>query len=178
MFKVYLAGKLEKHLLIWKVQEQPHYFDIYFHVSFDYIKSVEIIRNYIKISSQEIKLDDGTTKIVEFKEEVDEVIYVETFEYEDEINKFEYLYEGYSQTIIPEDKYKINVETYEEYSLTKGFPENNQRYGDEYDHDYSLDAFGILYNIPRKQYITVNESQYSKTEPPYNNQTTEDDYHT
>lgn len=177
LFKVYLAGKLEKHLLIWKVQEQPHYFDIYFHVSFDYIKSVEIIRNYIKISSQEIKLDDGTTKIVEFKEEVDEVIYTETFEYEDEINKFEYLYEGYSQTIIPEDKYKINVKTYEEYSLTKGFPENNQRYGDEYDHDYSLDAFGILYNIPRKQYITVNESQYSKTEPPYNNQTTEDDYH-
>ena len=61
LFKVYLAGKLEKHLLIWKVQEQPHYFDIYFHVSFDYIKSVEIIRNYIKISSQEIKLDDGTS---------------------------------------------------------------------------------------------------------------------
>ncbi len=28
LFKVYLAGKLEKHLLIWKVQEQPHYFNI------------------------------------------------------------------------------------------------------------------------------------------------------
>ena len=37
IFKVYLASKLEKHLLVWKVQEQPHYFDIHFHVSLPYI---------------------------------------------------------------------------------------------------------------------------------------------
>ncbi|MCR5026988.1 MAG: hypothetical protein K6A34_06075 [Methanobrevibacter sp.] len=176
-FKVYLAGKIDKHVLIWKVQDQPHFFDIHFHVSLDYIKSVEIIRNYTKISYQEVTLDDGTTEIVEFKEDVDEVIYTESFDYEDNINKFEYLYEGHSETIIPEDKYKINVVTWEEYSLTKGFPENDVMYGDEYDHDYSLDAFGVLYNISRKQYISVDESQYATTEPPYNNQSSEDDYH-
>ena len=177
LFKVYLAGKLEKHVLIWKVQEQPHHFDIHFHVQLDYIKSVEIIRNYIKITPQEITLDDGTTKIVDFEEDIDEVIYSESFEYDDNINLFEYLHEGYSQTTIPEDRFKIHVETWEEYHITKGFPENSQRYGDEYDHDYSLDAFGAFYNIPRKEYIKVDESQYAKTEPPYNNQPDEDDYH-
>ena len=177
VFKVYLAGKIDKHVLIWKVQEQPHFFDIHFHVSLDYIQFVEIIRNYTKISYQEITLDDGTVETVEFKEEIDEVIYTESFEYDDNIDKFEYLYEGYSQTIIPEEKFKINVKTWEEYSLTKGFPENQNKSGDEYDHDYSLDAFGVLYNVPRKQYISVDESQYATTEPPYNNQPSEDDYH-
>ena len=176
-FKVYLAGKLDKHVLIWKVQEQPHYFDIHFHVSLDDIKSVELIRNYTKISYQDVTLDDGTVETVEFKEEIDEVIYTESFDYDEHINKFEYLHEGYSQTIIPEERFKINVVTWEEYSLTKGFPENTGIYNDEYDHDYSLDAFGVLYNVPRKQYISVDESQYAKTEPPYNNQASEDDYH-
>ena len=176
-FKVYLAGKLDKHVLIWKVQEQPHYFDIHFHVSLDFIKSVELIKSYVRISSQEVTLDDGTVETVEFKEEIEEVIYTESFEYEDNINKFEYLHEGYSQTIIPEERFKINVVTWEEYSLTKGFPENTGIYNDEYDHDYSLDSFGALYNVPRKQYISVDESKYATTEPPYNNQASEDDYH-
>lgn len=176
-FKVYLAGKLDKHVLLWKVQQQPHYYDIHFHVSLDYIKHVEIIRNYTKISYQEVTLDDGTTEMVEFKEEIDEVIYTESFEYDDNITLFEYLHEGYSETIIPEERYKISVETWEEYHIVKGFPENSQIYGDEYDHDYSLDAFGVFYNVPRKEYISVNESQYAKTEPPYNNQASEDDYH-
>lgn len=176
-FKVYLAGKLDKHVLIWKVQDQPHHFDIHFHVSLDYIKSVEIIREYVKISYQEVTLDDGSTQTIEVRENVSEVIYTESFNYEDNIDKFEYLYEGYSQTIIPEDKFKINIVTWEEYSLEKGFPENNTRLDDEYDHDYSLDSFGALYNVPRKQYIPVDESQYATTEPPYNNQLSEDDYH-
>ena len=176
-FKVYLAGKIDKHVLIWKVQNQPHYYDIHFHVSLDYLKSVEIIRNYTKITYQEVTLDDGTTELAEFKEDIDEVIYTESYDYEDNINMFEYLHEGHSETIIPEERYKINVETWEEYSLTKGFPENKDKYGDEYDHDYSLDAFGVLYNVPRKQYISVDASKYATTEPPYNNQASEDDYH-
>lgn len=177
IFKVYLASKLEKHLLIWKVQEQPHYFDIHFHVSLPYIKSVEIIRNYDKVTTQQITLEDGTTKNVTNVENIDEVIYSESFNYDDNINKFEYLYEGYSKTIIPEERYKINVETWEEYILTKGFPENDTPFDDEYDHDYSLDNIGQLYNVPRKNYIRVDESKYAKTEPPYNINLTEDDYH-
>ena len=107
IFKVYLASKLEKHLLVCKVHEQPHYFDIHFHVSLPYIKSVEIIRNYDKVTTQQITLEDGTTKNVTNVENIDEVIYSESFNYEDNINKFEYLYEGYSKTIIPEERYKI-----------------------------------------------------------------------
>lgn len=177
VFKVYLAGKLDKHVLIWKVQDQPHHFDIHFHVSLDYIKSVEIIRNYVRITYQDVTLDDGSTQTIEVKENIDEVIYTESFNYEDNIDKFEYLYEGYSENVIPNDKFKINVVTWEEYEISKGFPENNLREDDEYDHDYSLDAFGALYNVPRKQYVLVDESQYSTTEPPYNIQPSEDDYH-
>lgn len=156
IFKVYLASKIQKHLLVWKVQEQPHYFDIHFHVSLPHIKSVEIIREYGNIN---------------------EVIYSELFNYDDNIEKFEYLHEGYSETIITEDRFKINVETWDEYTLSKGFPENDIFCDEEYDHDYSLDNFGQLYNVPRKNYIRVDESKYAKTEPPFNTNLTEDDYH-
>jgi len=89
--------------------------------------------------------------------------------------------------IIPSDKFIITVETYDEYTLEKGFPENDKTYDeyknsdkkyDVFDHDYSLDEFGILNNIPRKKYIDVNNRfLYNLTEPPYNDRLTEDDYH-
>ena len=165
IFQVYLAGMLEKHVLIWRVQEQAYDFDIHFHVSLDYIKSVEIIR---------------------FKGEIEEVIYSETFTYEDSINKVEYLYEGHSETIIPPDKFMIYVTTYEEYTITKGFPENDTYQGNDYDHDTSLDSFGTFYDIPRKTYKKLDTtnlsdeqiiSYYAKTEYPFNDRLTEDDYH-
>ena len=67
--------------------------------------------------------------------------------------------------VIPSDRFIITVETYDEYILEKGFPENDKTYDeyknsdkkyDVFDHDYSLDEFGILNNIPRKEYIDVN----------------------
>lgn len=89
--------------------------------------------------------------------------------------------------IIPSDRFIITVETYDEYTLEKGYPENDKTYTeyknsdktyDVFDHDYSLDEFGILNNIPRKEYIDVdNRFLYSLTEPPYNDRLTEDDYH-
>ena len=88
--------------------------------------------------------------------------------------------------IIPTDKFIIEVETYDEYYLVKGFPEKDEptydkdkkRVIDEFDHDLSLDEFGALNNIPRKTYIPlVNTDLYHLTEPPYNDRLTEDDYH-
>ncbi|MBQ6220015.1 MAG: hypothetical protein IJH63_00410 [Methanobrevibacter sp.] len=88
--------------------------------------------------------------------------------------------------IIPDDKFLITVETYDEYIVSKGFPENDtptydsngRLIGDPFDHDYSLDQYGKLNQIPRKQYIEVtNPELYHLTEPPYNNRGTEDDYH-
>lgn len=109
--------------------------------------------------------------------------------------------------IIPSDRFLIQIETYDEYTLLKGYPEYDITYDtfknsnlennpenlywhsvtDDSDtvekynaffHDYSLDEFGALNNIPRKNYIDVNNPDlYSLTEPPFNNYLTEDDYH-
>lgn len=88
--------------------------------------------------------------------------------------------------IIPDDLFLITVETYDEYIVSKGFPENDKPtydgkgrlIGDPFDHDYSLDEFGALNQIPRKEYIEVyNPELYNLTEPPFNNRLTEDDYH-
>lgn len=106
--------------------------------------------------------------------------------------------------VIPSDLFLIKVETYDEYTLLKGYPERDITYDtfkqdnpqkirtvyskdddsesvDEFNaffHDYSLDEFGALNDIPRKNYIDVsNPDLYSLTEPPFNNNLTEDDYH-
>lgn len=52
--------------------------------------------------------------------------------------------------------------------------------GDCFDHDYSLDKLGRLYNVYRYKFYPVphkNEYYYSRTYPSYNNRLTEDDYH-
>ena len=54
IFKVYLAGKLLKHVLVWKVQLDPYVYEMYFHASFDNIKSVRIIKNYTLESTHEV----------------------------------------------------------------------------------------------------------------------------
>ena len=77
--------------------------------------------------------------------------------------------------VIPDDKFSIKVETYDEYIIMKGFPENDEILGDIYDHDESLDEIGAFNNIPRKTYIPTND--YANTEPPYNDRLSEDDYH-
>ena len=88
--------------------------------------------------------------------------------------------------IIPINKFRMEVLTYDEYYLVKGYPERdkpltdskNRVVYDVYDHDASLDEIGALNNIPRKKYNIVEDYLlYPLTEPPYNNNGSEDDYH-
>ncbi|MFR3376065.1 MAG: hypothetical protein ACLTQR_03620 [Methanobrevibacter smithii] len=177
LYDVYLASKLRKHVLIWKEQNSGYNYDMYFAVSFPNLKSVCITEHYMELVSQEVVLDDGSIKINESMQEISKDIYTETFNYDDFVNHFEYLHSNTSQTIIPTEKYTITIETWDEYTTTKGFPENPIIVGDEYDHDYSLDAFGEYFRCPRRTYNEVKTSQYPDTIPAYDNQVTEDDYH-
>lgn len=52
--------------------------------------------------------------------------------------------------------------------------------GDCFDHDYSLDMIGNLFNIHRYQFYTVlhrTDAYFSRTYPTYNDRLSEDDYH-
>lgn len=158
---VYRSFHLNKRCLIWREQSEPYNYTINFAANYPHLKSITCYKN-------------------------DEVIYTESYDYDDTQETFDYSYEYStlndeenieSVDIIPKDSFKIIVETYEEYLITKGFPENNIPQGNIYDHDESLDEIGALHNIPRKNYIHVDESLYHLTEPPYHNELSEDDYH-
>lgn len=158
---VYRSFHLNKRCLIWREQSEPYNYRINFVANYPHLKSVTCYKN-------------------------DEVIYTESYDYDDNQATFHYSYEYStlndeenieSADIIPKDSFKIIVETYEEYLMTKGFPENNIPQGSIYDHDESLDEIGALHNIPRKNYIDVDESLCPLTEPPYHNELSEDDYH-
>jgi len=192
LFEVYQSFHLGKRLIVWREQYEAYNYSINFIANFPYLKTVTCYKN-------------------------DEVIYSESYNYDDEIDTFIYSYDSSSETIIPTDKYSITVETWEEYTLTKGYPENDTALGNIYDHDESLDHIGELHNIPRKKYkeilkfndevsyiYTGNESipeditvtdmmnnpdfqlfltendyieYYQKTDYPFNDKLTEDDYH-
>lgn len=177
LYDAYLASKLDKHILLWKVQEAPFEYDMCFHVSLPDLKSVRIIRHYMEMVIQEVMGDDGTVQEMETFEEKHEDIYTETYEYNEHINRFEYLESMTSETVIPTDKYTISVETWNEYTAVKGFPENSTIQGNEYDHDISLDYFGNILKFPRRTYNIVEPGDYPNTVPAYDNQQTEDDYH-
>ena len=177
LYDAYLSSKLDKHILVWKVQEAPFEYDMCFHVSLPDLKSVCITRHFHERIIQEIMGDDGTVQEMETFEEKHEDIYTETYEYKEHINKFEYLESMTSETVIPTDKYTISVETWNEYTAVKGFPENSTIQGNEYDHDISLDYFGNILKFPRRTYNIVEPGDYPNTVPAYDNQQTEDDYH-
>lgn len=177
LYDAYLASKLDKHILLWKVQEAPFEYDMCFHVSLPDLKSVTVTRHYMEMVVQEVMGDDGTVQEMETFEEKHEDIYTETYEYNEHINRFEYLESMTSETVIPTDKYTMSVETWNEYTAVKGFPENSTIQGDEYDHDISLDHFGNILKFPRRTYNLVEPGDYPNTVPAYDNQQTEDDYH-
>ena len=161
LFEVVESFKLDKNCLIWKEQTEPYEYTIHFLANYPYLKSVTLFKN-------------------------DTVIYTETFNYDDNVNCFEYSYSDStlndedmdtSGDFIPQHQFKILVETYEEYSVVKGWPENDTIMGNEYDHDESLDEIGALHNIPRKEYLEVSHEFYAATEPPFNDRLSEDDYH-
>ena len=152
LFNTHIGHRLDKRVLIWKEQEDENDYTMNFFVHLSYLKMVNVYKN-------------------------DSLIYSESYEYEDEVDTFIYSYDGTSNKVIPKDKFHVTVETWEEYVLAKGFPENDTPQGDMYDHDSSLDEIGALYDIPRKSYVYTKSINYGDTEPPYNNRKTEDDYH-
>jgi len=149
--------RLDKKCLIWKEQSVPYEYTINFLVNYPLLKSVKCYKN-------------------------DTLIYSEEYLEEDNISSFNYSYDSSDDIevtedtpIIPEDTFHIIVETYEEYLIQKGFPENDTIQGDMYDHDESLDEIGALNGVQRKTYKSTED--YAHTEPPYNNRLSEDDYH-
>ncbi len=118
--------------------------------------------------------------------EIEHTEYSQQHTIDENIIIFDYSYHDTSETIIPTEKYLIKVTTFDEYTFTKGFPENDISVGNEYDHDISLDEIGAENNVSRREYTTIHEEDYSydeiierynKTDPPFNNKSTEDDYH-
>lgn len=160
LFDLVESLHLNKRCLVWKVQNAPYVYTINFVANFPNLKSVTLYKNDVEI-------------------------YSESFTYEEAEDSFEYSYEGntlndgYIGTtpVIPNTPFKIVVETWDEYIISKGFPENDSIQGNVYDHDESLDEIGALNNIPRKEYLIVAPELYPSTEPPYNNRASEDDYH-
>ena len=161
LFDVVESFRLGKNCLIWKEQSAPYDYTIHFVACFPYLKSVTIMKN-------------------------DDVIYSDTFSYDDNVDTFNYSYNGSTlddvgvgevAEIIPQHQFKLIVETFEENKIVKGFPENDNHQGNEFDHDESLDEIGALHNIPRRQYLLVTEDLYPATEPPFCDRSSEDDYH-
>lgn len=152
LFIVYLSENLERPLNIWKEQVVENKYIIHFEVKLANLKSVKIHKN-------------------------DEVIYSKEFLLDNKKDYFKYSYTGNSLNKIPRDIFLLEVTTHDEYSFTKGFPENDTKLNNNFDHDESLDNIGKLLNVPRRQYIQVDDSLLFKTEPPYNNRLSEDDYH-
>ena len=88
---------------------------------------------------------------------------------------------GYDTTdpinIIPNLRFYLEVDTWDEDFYTKGFPENNTPQGDKYDHDQGLDILGNYYGVPRRIHKTnLTPYQYPYTYPQYCIDETEWDY--
>lgn len=149
-----LAKNLEKSIRIHKIQNIEHYYTINVDIFLDNIKKFSFYK------------DIGNRSELLFEKE-----------FELGINEYLYSFDDKSKNLIPEDKFFVIVETYDEYLFVKGFPENDDELGDIYDHDNSLDVLGGNLNVPRKKYVPVSDNQLYRTEPPFNNKLTEDDYH-
>lgn len=162
LFQLDLSFHLSKSLWIYREQSEDYNFKMHFFVFLDHIKQVTILKN-------------------------DVIIYSKGYTFDENVDTFEYSYTDTSLNKVPVDKYMLIVETYEEYHLEKGFPENDEAQDNVYDHDESLDTIGLFLDVPRKKYIPVDEYDYSRTEPPYHPiltlddgltvNATEDDYH-
>ena len=174
LFTVIQSFKLNKRCLIWKDQTAPYDYIINFVANFPNMKSVSCYKNDALIYSEHYTYEENVSSFIYFYDSSDETISMEdVFEETDEEPTDDEPEEEIP--IIPADTFKIIVETYDEYQIIKGFPENDTRQGNEFDHDYSLDRIGQIDGIPRKEYIETVD--YANTEPPYNNRLTEDDYH-
>ena len=163
LFEVYESFKLEKRVFVWKEQSEPYISVMNFVANFPYIKSVEIYKNDNLIYSDEFTYGENK-KYFDY-----------SYEYDTRLDGFDGESDESVNNIISKDNFLFIVETYDEYIIRKGFPENDIILGNDFDHDKSLDEIGKLNNIPRKKYIETDD--YENTEPPYNDRLSEDDYH-
>ena len=183
LFQVYLDSKLQKHILIWKTQEEEYNYKINFAVSIPNLKKVTCYKNDNEIYFEEYTLEEKKYQFqYEYEDSTPEAHNDDGSQFNPEYDPFNDDPEHIASVpetrlIIPDDKYHIKVETYDEYTILKGFPENDTFKGDIYDHDESLDHIGELMDIPRKVYTYGDDTDYSLTEPAYNDRLTEDDYH-
>ena len=203
----YESFHLDKRLLVWKEQSVAYDYTMHFVVNFPLLKTVEIycdgdliydvvyslssdetysylslehVHNYI---SSEVEDPENPGETIS---DISHEIYPISHDISEDIRVFDYSHNGTSENIIPAEQYLLKVTTYDEYTYVKGFPENDELKDDYYDHDISLDELGAENNVPRRQYLTINEDDfneiellnwYEKTDPPFNNQSSEDDYH-
>lgn len=169
LFEVLESFHILKRCLIWKVQNEAYNYFIHFVVNCPSIKSVDCYKNDELIYSEEYSYEDNVDSFVYIYDSLND-----NNETTNSVNNFESISE---ENVIPDAKFRIVVETYDEKILEKGFPENDKIENNIFDHDLSLDRIGKLVNIPRKKYVTVDIDDYPNTEPPFNNSLTEDDYH-
>lgn len=102
LFLTYCSQKLSKPLLVWKVQNEPYKYNMCFAVVLNNLKTVIIYQN-------------------------DVIVYREDYGPEDNQNSFYHVLNGVCEdNIIPDDSFLLYVESYDEYVLCKGFPENDE----------------------------------------------------
>lgn len=122
------ARILEKPLQIWKEQTQPYVYDMNFKVSVPFLKEINVYKNPVINSDEEIVSYDS------------QPIH-ETFDYENRTNYFRrtlsdietdiYKYDTVDgeeiprRRIIPNDTYVLEVFTWDDYHFIKGYPEND-----------------------------------------------------
>lgn len=177
IFNVMEGFKLNKHCLIWKEQDVPFDYIIHFVANYPHMKTVICYKNDDVICREDYSYEDKVSSFIYLYDstmENDTLISILN-EIEGENDEEDEVDTGEESPIIPEDKFSIYIETYDEHIIEKGFPENDTIMNNIFDHDISLDRFGSINNIPRKKYIPTED--YPNTEPPYNNCLTEDDYH-
>lgn len=150
---IQLSRNIERPIQIQKSQNTHNTAVYYFYIYLEDIKSVKIIR-----------------------EDTNEVIKEKQYN-EKGHSKVFFRYQVYSKDVIPNPRFHVIVETYNEYTYEKGYPENDILMGNIYDHDTNLDMLGKILGVSRYNHITVNESEYPYTIPPYFNKATEDDYY-
>jgi len=154
LFLIKLGTQINRPLTIQKIQNQFYTEELHFKVTLQNIKNVKI----------ENKTDNTIIHEHTFEEPGNNY-----FEYDTTIND--------TVNPVPATKILLTVETFEGYILTKGYPENDTRENNDYDHDYNLDKIGAWYNIPRYSHIPIELADYARALPPYHNKSTEDDYY-
>ena len=211
------------NLLVWRVNKATDDDTIRYSVNvkatYTYLKSVTVYKNDTVIHTKSYSSSSNET-VFEYEynnvytapastddsEEltsVDDVFKVIVTRYTSTDNNITKFLPSEEASYIPEDLFLLEVETYDEYTYQKGFPENDTSFNkektfwddyvahhededyplkhltyDPYDHDLSLDYMGYLNNIPRKEYIEIDTlEEYYSSEPAFNNRRSEDDYH-